>query len=294
MSSWKAWLLAFRPKTLTAALVPIMAGTAWVFSRSAGEPLTWWVPALALFASVFIQIGTNLVNDAVDFKKGADTDERIGPVRVTQQKIFTLRQVLWMGSAFFLLAALCGLPLVLKGGTTILLIGLASILLGYGYTAGPFPLAYLGLGDPFVILFFGLIAVGGLVYLMTGVWFRDAWVLGLQTGLHATVLIAINNLRDMNGDAKVGKKTLPVRFGLSFGRYEIAVLAIAPFLLNLYWLRQGWWPVVLPLLSLPLALKIVKLIFETEPSPAYNRFLAKGAGLHLAFGALLSLGFILC
>ena len=293
MSSLKSWILAFRPKTLTAALVPIVVATAWVSFTT--KSVEWWIPGLALLASIFIQIGTNLINDAVDFKKGADNDERIGPMRVTHKGLFTSRQVWILGSLFFVAAIFCGLPLVIKGGIPILVIGLLSVCMGYGYTAGPFPLAYLGLGDLFVILFFGLIAVGGLIFLMTGVWPFAALVLGLQIGLLATVLIAINNLRDVFGDVKVGKKTLPVRFGLKFGRYEIAVLAFLPFLLNLYWWQQaGPWAALLPWLCLPLALKIVRLIFQTEPSPAYNQFLAKGAGLHLLFGVLLSLGFILC
>ena len=293
MNSLKSWIQAFRPKTLTAALVPIVVATAWVFFET--RKIEWWIPTLALFASVFIQIGTNLINDAVDFKKGADTDERIGPLRVTHKGVFTSGQVWLMGSLFFFAALLCGLPLVIKGGFPILAIGLVSICMGYSYTAGPFPLAYLGLGDLFVILFFGLVAVGGLVFLMTGVWPLAAVVLGLQIGLLATVLIAINNLRDVFGDMKVGKKTLPVRFGVRFGRYEIAILAILPFILNFYWWQlAGIWPVLLPWLAFPLAFKIVKLVFQTEPSPAYNQFLAKGAGLHLLFGLLLSLGLILC
>lgn len=293
MGGFGSWLLAFRPKTLTAALVPIVAGVAWVHFKTGEVP--WWIPGFALAASVFIQIGTNLVNDAVDFKKGADTEERLGPVRVTQKGIFTGKQVMTMAAFFFGLAIVFGVPLVLHGGWPILLIGLVSVLLGYAYTAGPFPLAYLGLGDPFVILFFGLVAVGGVVFLMTGTWDLPAFWLGLQVGLHATVLIAINNLRDVRGDAKVGKRTLPVRWGVGFARGEIAVLALSPFLLNLFWWKEaGPWAFALPLLTLPLALKIVKMVFVTDPGPAYNGFLAKAAGLHLGFGVLLSAGLALC
>ena len=293
MTDVKSWVLAFRPKTLTAALVPIVVGTAWVFCRL--HQVQWWIPVLALLASAFIQIGTNLVNDAVDFRKGADTAERIGPMRVTQKGIFSSRAVLVAAAICFILATICGLPLVFQGGLPILLIGVASIALGYSYTAGPFPLAYLGLGDPFVILFFGVIAVGGLIFLMTGSWPLDAVVLGLQIGFLATVLIAINNLRDCEGDAKVGKKTLPVRFGKKFARIEISMMALGPFVLNVYWFwRAGLWAGLLPFLILPLAIKIVKLIFATEPGPIYNQFLAKGAGLQLLFGILLSLGLTLC
>ncbi len=293
LPSWKAWVLAFRPKTLTAALLPIIAATALV--QFEGIAFAWWIPVLSLLASFFIQIGTNLINDAVDFKRGADTEERIGPIRVTQKGIFTARQVWLVGSLFFLAAVLCGIPLVMHGGWPIVAIGVFSVLFGYAYTAGPFPLAYLGLGDLFVILFFGLIAVGGLVFLMTGEWQVPALILGLQIGLHATVLIAINNLRDVNQDLKVNKKTVPVRFGQKFAKFEIAALVLTPFILNLYWLSHaGLWAALLPLITLPLGLKIVTLVHETGPSPEYNRFLAMSAALHLLFGCLLSLGLVLC
>lgn len=288
----KSILLAFRPKTLTAALVPCVAGTALV--RAIG--LTWdgWVLFYALMASFFIQIGTNLVNDAVDFKKGADTEKRIGPQRITQAGILSARQVMALGSLCFVLAVVCGVPLVMKGGWVIVGIGLASVLMGYAYTAGPFPLAYLGLGDLFVILFFGLLAVMGVVFLNTGEWLIEAFILGLQIGLHATVLIAINNLRDRSGDVLVNKKTLAVRFGVKFSRWEIAALCFLPFLFNIYWWWEGYKiPALMSLLALPLAVKITKNVFSTEPSPAYNRFLGQAAGLHMAFGLLLAMGFAL-
>ncbi len=286
------WILAARPKTLTAAVSPILVGTALAYSEFAHW--TWWVSALALIASLFIQIGTNLVNDSVDFKKGADTEKRIGPQRVTQSGVFTSKQVMWMAGVFFGLAVVCGIPLVIKGGFPIVLVGLISVLMGYGYTAGPFPLAYRGLGDLFVILFFGLIAVGGVYYLHVGDISSSAVVAGLQVGLHCTVLIAINNLRDVDGDKLVDKKTLAVRFGKKFARFEIAFLALFPFVLGLNWLLVGKsWAFVLPWALLPFAVKLVRLIFATEPSPAYNQFLAKAAGLHLFFGILLTVGLCL-
>nr|BFD58363.1 1,4-dihydroxy-2-naphthoate polyprenyltransferase [Bdellovibrio sp. CKG001]BFD61792.1 1,4-dihydroxy-2-naphthoate polyprenyltransferase [Bdellovibrio sp. HM001] len=286
----KSILLAFRPKTLTAALVPCVAGTALV--KAIGLSWDGWVLFYALMASFLIQIGTNLVNDAVDFKKGADTEKRIGPQRITQAGILSANQVMLLGSLCFLLAVLCGIPLVLKGGWVIVAIGIASVLMGYSYTAGPFPLAYLGLGDLFVIIFFGLLAVMGIVFLNTGEWMVEAFVLGLQIGLHATVLIAINNLRDHTGDRLVNKKTLAVRFGVKFSRWEIAALSFLPFVLNLYWWFEGYKiAAIVSLLAIPLAVKITKNIFNTEPSPAYNKFLGQAAGLHLVFGLLIALGF---
>lgn len=286
----KSILLAFRPKTLTAALVPCVAGTALV--KAIGLSWDGWVLFYALMASFLIQIGTNLVNDAVDFKKGADTEKRIGPQRITQAGILSANQVMLLGSLCFLLAVLCGIPLVLKGGWVIVAIGFASVLMGYSYTAGPFPLAYLGLGDLFVIIFFGLLAVMGIVFLNTGEWMAEAFVLGLQIGLHATVLIAINNLRDHSGDRLVNKKTLAVRFGVKFSRWEIAALSFLPFVLNLYWWFEGYKiAAIVSLLAIPLAVKITKNVFNTEPSPVYNKFLGQAAGLHLVFGLLIALGF---
>lgn len=283
-------LLAFRPKTLTAAFVPCVAGTALV--RAIGLSWDGWVLFYALAASFFIQIGTNLVNDAVDFKKGADTEKRIGPQRITQAGVLTARQVMTLATVCFALAILMGIPLVLKGGWVIVVIGLVSVLMGYAYTAGPFPLAYLGLGDLFVILFFGLLAVSGIVYLNTGEWMAEAFVLGLQIGLHATVLIAINNLRDRDGDRLVNKKTLAVRFGVSFSRMEIAALCFLPFLINIFWWFEGYRiPAIISTLAIPLAVKVTHNIYKVAPSAEYNKYLGQAAGLHLVFGLLLSLGF---
>lgn len=289
----KSWLLAFRPKTLTAAVVPIVGATALAIYL--GHSIAWWIPALALLISLLIQIGTNLINDAVDFEKGADTETRIGPVRVTQAGLISHRNVYMMAIGSFTLALLLGFPLVLIGGWPIVMIGLTSLVAGYSYTGGPFPLAYRGLGDLFVILFFGIVATMGLFYLLTGEWALAAMVLGLQIGFHCTVLIAINNLRDVDGDRQVGKRTLPVRWGETFARYEIATLLILPFVLNGYWWWvKAWWAFGLGFVTLPLAIILIREVFQTPPSPVYNRFLGQSALVHLAFGVLTSLGLILC
>lgn len=291
MSLAREILLSFRPKTLTAALVPCLAATA--LAAGAGQPYEIPLLVYALLSAGLIQIGTNLVNDAVDFKKGADTEERIGPKRITASGILKPSQTLWLAGFVFLLAVAFGVPLVMKGGWPIVALGLVSVAMGYSYTAGPFPLAYLGLGDLFVILFFGLAAVGGLYFIHTGALTPDVVWLGLQIGMHATVLIAINNLRDRQGDAKVGKKTLAVRFGVGFSRAEIAVLALGPFVMNLHWALQGKALAAgLPFLALPLALILVRGIFRNEPGPVYNKFLGMAAGVHLLFGLLLSAGLV--
>ncbi len=283
----RAWVMAARPKTLTAGVVPIIVATALV--KSQGWPVMWWISVCALLSSIFIQIGTNFVNDAIDFKKGADSETRIGPQRVTQSGLFTARQVLILAGVCFVIATAFGIPLVLQGGWPILLIGLASLALGYAYTGGPFPLAYLGLGDIFVILFFGVIAVTGTYYLHTSMVSWSAVVAGLQIGLLATVLIAVNNLRDAPEDALVNKKTLVVRFGINFARFEIIFLICAAMVLGVYWWQTGHpRAAILPLLTFPVARRLVVGVVREPPSPIYNRFLAMAALVHLIFGLALS------
>jgi 1,4-dihydroxy-2-naphthoate polyprenyltransferase len=288
----KNWILAIRPKTLTAAVVPVIAATALVHQE--GYPINILIVALALTGALAIQIATNLINDYIDFEKGADTAERLGPMRVTQNGIFKRAQVKTAAILFLVIAFLAGAPLVYLGGWPILCIGLVSVFMAYSYTGGPFPLAYLGLGDVFVVLFFGLIAVGGVYYLQTHTYTWDAFVLGLQIGFLATVLIAINNLRDVAQDIKVAKKTLAVRFGVEFAHGEILLLVLLPFLLQAYWaVRFGWVCAVLPLILVPLGLKIVRQVINTPPSAVFNKFLAQSAALHSGFGLVFSIGLFL-
>lgn len=285
-------IMAGRPKTLTAALVPVLVATAYAYSQT--KMVQWSVSILSLLASFFIQIATNLVNDAKDFKKGADTEKRIGPQRVTQTGLMSYQQVMMWAYLFFAMALLAGIPLVIQGGLPILIVGVLSLVFGYAYTGGPFPLAYKGLGDLFVIVFFGLVAVQGVVWLQIQEISSSSLMLGLQIGMLATVLIAINNLRDHETDVLVNKKTLPVRFGVLFGRLEIATMILAPLALQYFWWTQDRpWVAGLGLATLPLAALIIKKIFTTKPSPEYNKFLGMSALLHLAFGILMTIGFCL-
>lgn len=289
MANFKSWVLAARPKTLSAALVPIISSTGLVMAE--GILIKWWIIVCALLSSFFIQIGTNFVNDAMDFKKGADTEARLGPQRVTQLGIFTFKQVMTMATVFFVMAVLLGVPLVISGGWPIVILGLLSVAMGYAYTSGPYPLAYKGLGDLFVILFFGLIAVGGMYYLLTGTYSVSALVLGLQVGCLTTVLIAINNLRDIYQDKLVNKKTLAVRLGVKAAKLWIYFLIVAPFLIGYYWLFQGlFYYYIIPILTLPLALSMIKKIMRTDPSTEYNRFLAMSSAYALLFSVLFFFG----
>lgn len=291
-SKSRALILTARPKTLAAAVVPVLVGTALSLAMNAHPPA--WIAVLAMLSAIFIQIGTNYVNDALDFIKGADKETRLGEARASQSGWFSSRSVLMMGFGCFAVAAALGLPLVMLGGWPILVIGLISLVMGYAYTGGPFPLAYVGLGDLFVILFFGLVAVGGVYYLQTGEFGWAAVVAGLQVGFLATVLIAINNLRDLDNDRLVGKRTLAVRLGPKRGRYEVLFLIVVAFGLNLFWLSQGfYYAFALPWIALPLAIRVLRALFRTEAGRHYNQLLAQAAFVHMLFGMLLSVGLFL-
>ena len=292
-----AWFLAARPKTLAAGFIPTLVATAVAFSslKSIGHgKVIYFYSILAVLSTLFIQIGTNLINDALDFKKGADTETRIGPKRVTQSGLLSMKQVLAGGFFSFLIAALLGLPLVLHAGVPILILGIASLLCGYLYTGGPYPLAYVGLGELFVILFFGFAAICGVHYIQTGVLNTDAVIASLQIGFLATTLISINNFRDYINDKKVNKLTLAARFGQKFARAEIISLFTAAYLLNIYWiLNNHLLAGLLPFISLPLAIKICKGLLRNEPSPLFNKFLGMSAGVEMIFGITMSIGLFL-
>lgn len=287
--SIKAWFLAARPKTLSASLTPVIVGNALAWRLNGS--ISWGVAALTALMAVLIQVGINLINDALDFKKGADNDGRIGFPRATQQGWLTFRQVFVGGWLAFGAAFLCSLFLAHYAGGVVILIATLCIIGGYLYTGGPYPIAYLGLSDPCVLFFFGIVATGTSAYVQLHVWPFSSFVAGLQLGLLATAISAINNLRDIEQDRLAGKRTLPVRCGISWGRIEIVIVAFLPFALGLYWLWQGiLWAGLLPLGALPLALRYTYGVFTSPPSRAYNGYLAQAAMSLLAFGVLLSVG----
>lgn len=283
MNLWSA----FRPKTLVAALVPVAVGHS--LSQVLGFAPALWLSVFCLLSAICIQVATNLFNDAIDFEKGADTESRLGPVRWSQSGEISSRHVFRWATGFVTLAMVFGVPVVLHGGWPFVALGLVSLFLAYSYTGGPFPLAYLGLGDLFVILFFGLFAVGGTVVLHGQSLAREAWVAGLQVGFLATVLIAINNLRDSDTDRQVGKKTLAVRFGDSFVRWEIGLLLGASYLLAFCY-PFGFWQ-YLPWLTLPLAFKVLRQVFSFTEKEGLNETLGQAGLLQLLFGFFLCVGF---
>lgn len=285
------WLLAARPRTLGAAVVPVAVGSALAVEASAWHPA---ISILAMLVAVLIQIATNYFNDALDHRRGADTAERTGPLRVTSAGLLPASRVMAGGAVCLAFAALLALPLAWRGGWPIVALGLVCLACAYAYTGGPFPLAYLGLGEVFVIAFFGVVAVAGTFYLNTLNLTAGAVLAGLQIGLHASVLLAVNNLRDLPGDRAAGKRTLAARFGLRFARIECAALVLAPFVLGLGWLAAGlFWAFVLPLVALPLAWWLAKSCLQAEPSAAAIPLLAQAATLHALFGIALACGLVL-
>jgi 1,4-dihydroxy-2-naphthoate octaprenyltransferase len=285
------WILAARPRTLGAAVIPVLAGGALAFAAGNLDPMAM---VLIIACAVLIQIATNYFNDAIDHAKGADTAERLGPTRVTSSGLLAPRTVMTGGAACLALAVVLSIPLVLHGGWPIVVIGIFSLFFAYAYTGGPFPLAYLGLGEIFVVLFFGIIAVAGTFYLNTLELSSAAVLAGLQIGLHSSVLLAVNNLRDIDSDRAANKRTLAARFGLTFARRENAALVMAPFVLGIAWLPLGYlWAFLLPLMTLPLAWWLARACLVANPDRSVNQLLAQAAALHAAFGLLLALAFLL-
>jgi 1,4-dihydroxy-2-naphthoate octaprenyltransferase len=290
LSPLQIWLLAARPKTLPAAAVPVIVGSGVALA----EGVFRFGPALAaLLGALLIQIGTNFANDVFDYKKGADTTERLGPLRVTQAGLLTPAQVMMGMWLTFGLAAFIGLYLVWVGGWPMVVIGLLSIASGIAYTGGPFPLGYNGLGDLFVFIFFGLVAVCGTYYVQAGLVSSAAFWASLPVGFLATAILVVNNLRDINTDRAAGKKTLAVRFGAGGAQAEYVILLLlsyaVPVVMWLNGLASLW--VLLTWLSIPLAISLTRLIFSQSGRPL-NAGLAGTARLELLYGVLFSLGMI--
>jgi 1,4-dihydroxy-2-naphthoate polyprenyltransferase len=272
----RALMSGARPKTLAAGVVPVWLGgvLAWKLTGR----IDWWLWVCTLLGAFCIQVATNFFNDAVDGKKGADGAGRTGPRRLTGTGEMAFGQVMGIGTIFLVAAAVFGAFLVMERGWVMLAIGLPSLFLAYGYTGGPFPLAYRGLGEIFVILFFGFIAVMGTVFVQTGTWPKEAILLGGQVGLLSAVLISVNNFRDREEDAKVGKRTFAVRFGPRFAAAVIWLeIKVAAFL-GIVWLVMGY--PLLGLASVPIftiGMRVIWGVLTMAPGAGFNRLLALGA-----------------
>ena len=284
-----AWWLALRPWSFTISLAPVLAGTSLASLDGYGSRPGVAVAALA--ASILIHAGTNLQNDVGDFRRGADRSGRIGPPRATTEGWLPAAQVQAAAVLCFTLAFFPGAYLVAQGGWPIIAIGIASVAAGAVYTAGPRPVAYSGWGEAFVILFFGLVAVGGMYYLHTGTIGAAALLTGAALGSLAAAVLVVNNLRDIDSDRRIGKNTLAVRRGVRFTLLEYAVLLHLPFALAVILAAQEGRPGLLaPLFLLPWAVRLY-LRVQRAPSGAWlNGALASTAKLGLAFAVLLSVG----
>ena len=285
-----AWFLACRPKTLSVSLSPVVVGTAIAWHDS-GTVL--WLPLLAAaLGAAFIQIGTNLFNDVGDYLRGTDTPDRLGPKRATAEgwlSVGLVRLGAWLS---FALAFLCGIYLVSHGGWPIVVIGLASLAAGWAYTSGPKPIAYGPLGELFVWLFFGLVAVAGSYYLQTLSLSTAALNAAAMIGLHAAAVITVNNYRDLDGDARNGKNTLAVCLGRALTQRIYMAEMTLPYLLLPTLVASLGAFILLPLLSLPLAWHLVRRFRQEAPGPIFNQILAATAGCQLLFALLLAAAFI--
>ena len=286
------WLMAARPKTLPAGIAPVLVGTALAGYLHVFHPLRF---VAALLGAILIQVGANLSNDYSDARRGADTEDRLGPVRVTAGGLVPPRQVLIATYVTFGLAVLCGIYLIAVAGWALLLIGVASIAAGVLYTGGPRPYGYEGLGELFVFLFFGVAAVAGSYFVQMRHFSWESLVLSVPVGLIASALLVVNNTRDIDTDRRAGKKTLAVRLGRDRARLMYTTMIYASYPLALItwvfgplkpWLLVCW-------LSLPLAVPVVRIVRTRTDGPSLNRALAATGRLQLVFCVLLSAGLLL-
>jgi 1,4-dihydroxy-2-naphthoate polyprenyltransferase len=285
----RIWVMAARLRTLPAAIAPVLVGTA--LARTEG---TFRAGAFiaALLGAIFIQVGTNLSNDYSDARRGADTEDRLGPVRVTAGGLVPPRQVLIATYITFGLAVVCGAYLVYVAGPVLLLIGAASILAGVLYTGGPRPYGYEGLGEVFVFLFFGVVAVAGSYFVQTEKVEWEAFALAVPVGLLAAAILVVNNVRDIDTDRRAGKRTLPVKLGRRKARtlYSLMLLVAYVTLIPVVFPLSAW--VLIPWLTLPLAARLARTVRAHVDGPTLNAALAQTGMLQLVFCVLLSAGIL--
>jgi 1,4-dihydroxy-2-naphthoate octaprenyltransferase len=293
ISPVRAWVLASRPATLPAAAVPVIVGAAVAVSE--GAKFRALVFLVTLLCALLIQIGTNFANDYSDFHRGADHEGRLGPVRVTQSGLITADSVRRGIIVAFGLAVLLGAVLVWIGGWPILAIGVASILAGLAYTGGPFPFGYYALGDLFVFVFFGLVAVAGTAYLQLGEWSRFAFLLAVPVGLLATDVLVVNNVRDLPTDLAAGKHTLAVVLGDRAARLQYALFLLVAFAIpTVIGLKvASHRALLLPLATLPMAIGLIRSVVGGVSGRELNPILKRTGKLLLFFGLLLSIGVVI-
>lgn len=290
--SLKPWIMAARPKTLWASLAPVTVGTAMAW-REGGFNAT--AAACALLSALFIQIGTNYCNDYADFTKGTDDAHRTGPLRATAAGLVTPRAMMRATVLMFALSGVSALYLISRAGWPMALVGALSIASGVLYTEGPRPLAYIGLGDVFTLIFFGPVAVAGTYYVQTVSWSWIPVVVGFGPGLLSAAILTVNNLRDREGDARAGKRTLAVRFGVRFARAEYVVTIALAALIPLYLVRFMDAPRGAAAASLVFvaALPAFVALKRHQHGPTMNKLLAYTGLLSMLYAALLAVGWVL-
>lgn len=293
MNTLSHWILAARPKTLSAAFVPVAVATA--LATTYDYSIYWSAVIIALLCALLIQIGTNFANDYFDFKKGADSTERIGFVRATASGLISESQMKKATIFTFVIAFFLGLYLVWHGGWIILMIGLLSILFGILYTGGPFPLAYNGLGDIFVFIFFGLIAVHGTFFVATLTWVPEVTPAAMAVGALAVNILVVNNLRDVDSDRKVAKRTLGVIFGENFLKMEYVMMLLIAWTVPFWYVLTEDFKVfvLLPLLTIFPGIALLRVIFTETDKSQLNQTLEKTAKLLVLWGLLFIVGVLI-
>jgi 1,4-dihydroxy-2-naphthoate octaprenyltransferase len=290
MQSLRTWLIALRPVSFTASVIPVLVGTAIAAQHEFHAGLF----VLALLGSIAIHAGTNLVNDYFDHVKGTDNEESLGQSGVIQRGLLSPRAVLTGGIVAFAVGAIIGLAITALVGWPVLALGIASVAAGYFYTASPFSLAYRGLGEVVVFVFMGPVIVMGAYFVQTEAWAWEPFVASLPIGLLVAAILHANNVRDIENDRRNSKWTLAALAGRPAADYEFVALMLGAYGIVIAMAIAGTapWPVLLTLLSLPIALRIVRLEAGSSTARGLNVVLAQTAGLHMLFGVLLAFGFV--
>ncbi len=290
-SGWRVWWTATRPRTLSISATPVLVGSTLAWAEGAAP--AWFLMLAALFCAVLIQVGTNLHNDAADFVGGNDRPDRVGPLRVTAAGWASPGAVRRAAIFSFAMALVLGSFLVAVGGWPILIAGLASLLTGWSYSGGRYPISHTPLGEVFVLVFFGLVAVAGSHWLQLAAWSPKALLAGIVVGMPAAAVLLVNNYRDLEDDVRSGRRTLAALVGRKQSRRIYALLMLLPFPILVLIALQGMSGALLGLLALPFSLSLIRRLHRTQPGPQLNLLLAGTAQAGFMIGVLLSIGLLL-
>ncbi len=290
-SGWRVWWTATRPRTLSISATPVLVGSTLAWAEGAAP--AWFLMLAALFCAVLIQVGTNLHNDAADFVGGNDRPDRVGPLRVTAAGWASPGAVRRAAIFSFAMALVLGSFLVAVGGWPILIAGLASLLTGWSYSGGRYPISHTPLGEVFVLVFFGLVAVAGSHWLQLAAWSPKALLAGIVVGMPAAAVLLVNNYRDLEDDVRSCRRTLAALVGRKQSRRIYALLMLLPFPILVLIALQGMSGALLGLLALPFSLSLIRRLHRTQPGPQLNLLLAGTAQAGFMIGVLLSIGLLL-